>query len=1109
MNFAFLISGLVYRYIFQGGVILKILNKVKKIFKNIFTACPITGTTFRKIKSIIIKDTIRKRIKLERKRIGINKKTSFNLYIPSIYSGILPIIIVAIFYLISYIPTLFTSNETPYPILNYIFINNEVNSHQNIISIHAGIGIIIFALIIFMAESMRGSNRKDRALVFLKESFIFPITVAEIFVFFAFIFGPINFVSYLMVIGLGIAVIFSLGRTFKILLYPELLHKKTIEIYKIRLIQPIDAEINNRIGNWVLSNIFKKNEVKLKHNPYFDRSRIDYRYFKCEEEGIVYDINLTNLEKIGNLIEKEANKNNYYWDPIIKKDVNISKKQSSKHDAKNTEQELKIKPGNGIDKERFLVIGYKSFINQDNNIVFAINKRLLKDPGVILKIKTLIPNTFKIKSIDTFRRDIDFELANLKDQFIDAIQKKHIGEIKELKEVYVSIFENFLEYFKKFNIIHSFQRARQERSNIFGGWKEIESLNRDIFDIFEKAMETEDRRVIFEVKNLPNSIVRKSILFHDHYFFQEFIKFSEYLYEYAKKVTDPELEELLIDHTWRTLKELVEFNLLYKITNNYKSRQELESFRDFIIDIILIYQNLIRSTILRKDLKSFHNILSSFKDLFSDYYDFKISKKFDGINKNNFTMIEDEKRKKILEYEENLKRIYYAIDIKKNQFYIGLSSWLLNEIIINKRKDYQEFYEKILDGITNNLDELFKIFIDTINPDIDHFWGWTHWVLPADGKVHSVNFDYYIYQLFCVKSLKIINMKSISGKEGVLPFDRQLSYLAEDNSRLMMVLKDMETNKDKWNSVLNEQEIDKLDVMKIILKNIKKKQDEKDRKIVINKSISQIKIEEFKKEVIDIFYKNASIREILMHYNLYLNKLNTKKTDMQRLGINRIDDKEAFFDDWHIGYQGCGAGYGRDLAFGENLDLFRKIIKSCKKIDIEDFNEKINNIKNMEEMIIIADIHSVSSFFHGNKNYVPSYHKNCPKKDINLFKGIYRTKKSDIRIYEVFLRKINNNILLLNYEKLGKLIQLTPLGKDDDESNITDIFYISIKAFSENFNILEKFIKNPPKWLEDIGNEVEQRKYLIQKVLVHIFERYEFTIDREFEGYLFKVKNSE
>ena len=91
--------------------------------------------------------------------------------------------------------------------------------------------------------------------------------------------------------------------------------------------------------------------------------------------------------------------------------------------------------------------------------------------------------------------------------------------------------------------------------------------------------------------------------------------------------------------------------------------------------------------------------------------------------------------------------------------------------------------------------------------------------------------------------------------------------------------------------------------------------------------------------------------------------------------------------------------------------------------------------------------------------------------------------------------------MILNKNKIGKLIQLSPLNEGEDENLIKDIFYINVQAFSENNDLMEQFIKNPPEWLKKIDNEQKQREYLQERVLIHIFERFEYNKPQDFEGY--------
>lgn len=80
------------------------------------------------------------------------------------------------------------------------------------------------------------------------------------------------------------------------------------------------------------------------------------------------------------------------------------------------------------------------------------------------------------------------------------------------------------------------------------------------------------------------------------------------------------------------------------------------------------------------------------------------------------------------------------------------------------------------------------------------------------------------------------------------------------------------------------------------------------------------------------------------------------------------------------------------------------------------------------------------------------------------------------------------------------------MNKGEDKNLVKDIFYINVQAFSENNNLMEQFIKKPPEWLKKIGNEQKQREHLQERVLIHIFERFEYNKPKDFEGYKFLLK---
>ncbi len=66
---------------------------------------------------------------------------------------------------------------------------------------------------------------------------------------------------------------------------------------------------------------------------------------------------------------------------------------------------------------------------------------------------------------------------------------------------------------------------------------------------------------------------------------------------------------------------------------------------------------------------------------------------------------------------------------------------------------------------------------------------------------------------------------------------------------------------------------------------------------------------------------------------------------------------------------------------------------------------------------------------------------------------------------------------------------------------------MDIKAFSENTELMEEFIKKPLEWLKEIGDEQKQREHLQKRVRIQIFERFEYNKLADFEGYKLTLKD--
>ena len=212
-----------------------------------------------------------------------------------------------------------------------------------------------------------------------------------------------------------------------------------------------------------------------------------------------------------------------------------------------------------------------------------------------------------------------YEIAGVKDQFVVALESKQLGRLDELIVLYKKLAEGFLEQITKWGGGYSSEQARKERHSLFAGWSQVRWLSSDITDLFEIAMRSHDREIIRRVAYLPIAIARQAIEKNDHYLFQEFIWFPEFLYKFALRENEPDLKDFMIDRSWRYLKEISDVYVEGKLHNGLVEREKLHSLKDFSIYFFAIFQNLLKRSFENGDFESFEKFKAAAQKLLESF----------------------------------------------------------------------------------------------------------------------------------------------------------------------------------------------------------------------------------------------------------------------------------------------------------------------------------------------------------------------------------------------------------------------------------------------------------------------------------------------------------
>lgn len=1019
-------------------------------------------------------------IEKRRKELKLRRKIFIPLYIPSYIS----LISMLAFFIISFL----ISHFVPLP-----FISEDNNIYQKFILIHTGISFVIFALIIFIAESLRDGETRDRAKVLLKETLLFPLVGIEILTFFIFLWGGVNLLILIPIATIGIFIIRAIWKIIKVLLNNSFFLEKRIELYKNQIEQKIHLEIDERLGKNILNEKLNSREIKLIYHPFFNEDDTKFYSFTTEKTGTIKDINLAKLKEFADELEKEVN-----LIGSVLEEGNIKKQSSIENIAENKARELPD------DSRRYITKNYQDKVTKESNAVFLIDKKFIKNPEVFGKLESIAKKIFIIEEKDEdFSKGINAELASIKDQFILSIINKKISIAEELSELYIELTKAFLDSIK---IPYSFENARKEIGSLLGGWDEIKWLSSDIKDIFEEAINANNQNFIEIVISLPFNIVRASIDRADNYLFQKFLPFITLLYWYSFRVDKDYLKDFMIDRSWRTLKELADFYVEPKMLKNNLQPEEISNLKNYAIFFFLMFQNLLKSAFEKNDLANFSIFIDKYYKIFER---FEPSKRFNskhirlGIN-----IIKDlnkkEEARASLEYALMLENVEEEIFQRRHQMIFGLASFLLEEFI-NKKEDYEilEFFKTANKSILIDLKELTKIFLSSYSFEAEEFWGWDLWYLKKEGEAEWIDIKGKLIKYYCVKSLQILSRTStIEINELKLESNRDFANLIGENNEIGKILNEIKNNKEFFSRILSEADFSKIDLFKKILLEAKTKQLEIDSNEKRIQNISLQKVKEFKLELINSFFDAAKIRDIYSYYNRYsidFNKgFNQKK---ERFGINTLEDKGAFIEDWHIKFFKWGTHYGESLASGEDSFLIDKIISKSINVNDYDWGEIFKKFKNLSNIIIF--VINFDFYDLGDKNYKPAWLANDIISEISAYDGKYFFQDLKIPVYQIFTDNNKKFLIFLDKSQMGKVEQFSPLDEKESSPLQEDIFYTDIQSLSENSILLNNFLDSPPKWLKEMGTIEEQKKYLEERVLIKIFERFDFSIN-DFKGYYYE-----
>ncbi len=865
----------------------------------------------------------------------------------------------------------------------------------------------------------------------------------------------------ILVVIVGVATIGSFYQLINLASSGYALKKEEAKLFfaEIRafFLKSLDFEITKRLANNHLAGLFKKIPEIAEVNPLSPLDKKKYIAYEEEKQGLITNVRVGKLHKL--IHELASSRDVSVFD--------IEKVGPEIRDGRQKNEPLLYISG--------LVHSHTKYHRQK---LFYIKKE--EDSHNEEKYLEQLKGIYVINDKLDFEKEARSSLIELKNKCISSIRKMESEELSESISFYVQLVGEYHQMMSCYGGGFSYEQAQQERGSFLDRLNSIAWIIEDVRDIFDATVASGNKDMIREAGYLPIRIAKESIKYNDHYIFQEFISFSKILYYSSiekHKNGEVNVSNFMRDKSWRYLKE---FSSLYLEREDAIDEENLMNYGIFILKL---FQDLIKLSIDYDDYQGFAEFVNQSMQLFSS--------------------LEREYR-----YDRDEDNIYENLDRKRDEMFFGVASWLL--FLLQKNSENEnilKMFNFIKSKLPQNIKDFSSLFNQVHSFDVEDFWGWNHWetALYPEGRVHSIQILEKLEVLFAVHSLKLLRLKT-NEEVGSMQLDtsRDLAHLAEGSRSLISTLDKIKSDSNNWHFVLDDQSIAQVENFKRLLNKVKQDQEEIDAERKRAANISIEKVTEFKKSLLSTYKQSFPISELLKTYESYTEKLSELNDYIDAIGINTLFDKAAFFGKdvgWHVHYIGDDEafGFGRTMSQGENKKVFEIIKRASNKIPQEEMDDFFKG-KNLDDYVILTTNNAIwRAFKYEKENYIPKWRQDFPKdEEYSKAEGVLKINETYIPVFMFFVSDSNlSDVYILNKKELGEFIHWKPLDESDELTGVFSIQVIPLERGSQEAN---RLLHNPPKWLSEIGDSDAQSKYLQERLIIKVFEKFSYLPSDNFDG---------
>jgi hypothetical protein len=946
--------------------------------------------------------------------------------------------------------------------------------------VHASIIGVTFVVIVLLVEALGGKlGREHLFRLYIRESYIIPIALAGLIIagsigVVRFSIGQFDLIPWwleaLALSSLAIFVLFLVATAFLYWKTVEFLRPSWIRRARIRLaeqavVRAVRWEIRQRLSHKILDDVCREQELCYVPNAY---ARRDLAPIRAGQFGVVADINLCKLAEFARVLT-----------PRIQ--------QAADHDRTY---------------RGFLLRGIGSYLEPDNDVLV----RVYADDQTELATQ-VIRSAYKIsRSIEPYDEPLIDELRALKDEARAALRDRQPDAFNQILNFYRNLFGVILKSWYAYGIpateVTAFPLPVMHSQLLW-------ILERDLYDIFEFAISTQDRDLVSSAIYFPVRSALLALETDEQRLFARFVGFMPRIYQLVARDNENPVRDFVVDRSWRNLRTIVDYHLVRKLESDLTLLDELPRLGRYLVAAIRTFRNLLKAAVDARDQESFGQFGAALDHALQHY---RPENAVTDHHQLAFRLQRDEdlSEEERQYMEQRLTRYQALVGIRKQAqqirqaIWFGISSWLIREF--TKGRIRQPVFATWFDQGRNHfrdLRELSSTYLAVRREDVTGL-DWDSWVLfelPA-GEVHRIDTESWMREFYCIQGLRLT--PEDIGDEGtpVAP-DRELESMLDS---LAATCERLRGEQDLWRGIVSDQDLERIDHFLELHRRAIVIERHQQEEWLIQQPISQARWQAFQQAFLDSWRNNATVRALISRFGFIEDRTNDPPPEgMPAYGVNTLDDKAAYVEGWHVAYPDWGSAPGRQMANTEDVLVIPRIADGLAVEESVDLNDLVDRLVSAVEglrgqgynpsTILVDSERWFRRTFSEAEGFVPSWSPDCEPLDIPGFEGRLRSIP-----LVIIWRALSGSILVADFAALGRWIQYqmtTAPGEVFD-------FHLGKIDHEE----AERLLDEHPEWLEDLGAETLEEGIwrLQQRVHLRILERFEYVVDDPQAGIQLRIR---